>query len=352
MADPMVLLSYHPADEAWKDRIGAQLTEVAGVESWPLRDDADGDWLGRREEIMRSARVVVLLVSAAALASDYFAEVELPLLSRRRRRGEIDVMALLVEPCGDAARSALAALGEHPILGLDGLVLSKTSASELARLLARLGDEVREMLAQHPESGLEPMDATDLDALFERLYHEHYPSLVSFFGRRGLDPEVSRELAQDTMLRAYEGLGDFEGRSQPRTWIRRIALNVWRNWVRDHRGTLKREGREDSLEGIREDGVEVAEKSRLWPGRVSDPERRAVEKQTRERIRSRISSLPPRQRQCLRLWLGGSSYQEISEKLGVSMQTVRASLHKAKARIEKELGSDFQGATPSAGDAS
>ncbi len=204
--------------------------------------------------------------------------------------------------------------------------------------------------SDHPaENAPEPGDKPTLDELFESLYIEHYPALLSFFGRRGLGPEVSRELAQDAMLRAYDGLGGFEGRSQARTWILRIAANIWKNWVRDHRGTAKRQGREDSLG---EDGLQVADQGGLWGSIGRNPERRAVERQAVERIWSRVSALSPRQRECLRLWLKGWSYQEICEQLGASMQTVRASLHRAKARIEAELGPDFRVRTQPAGEGS
>ncbi len=195
----------------------------------------------------------------------------------------------------------------------------------------------------------------DLEELFRRLYSEHYAGLVAFFGRRGLDPEVSRELAQDVMLRVYQGLEQFEGRSGLRTWILRIATNLWCNWVRDNRGTAKRGASEDSLEEARETGLQVAEEGALWSGAGKDPEQRILEEQARARVRSRIPGLPPRQRECLVPWLEGSSYQEICEELGVSMQTVRATLHKAKARIVRELA-EFReaerGPMPPSGDGS
>ncbi len=200
------------------------------------------------------------------------------------------------------------------------------------------------------------MDSTvsqDLDALFDQLYSEHYPELVVFFGRRGLDPETSRDLAQKAMLRIYRGLEGFKGESSHRTWILRIAANTWKNWVRDHRLTSKRGVREGSLEEALEQGREIAEGQGFWPSQSNDPERQAVEKQARERILLRVPDLPKRQRQCLVRWLEGRSYREIVDELGVSIQTVRASLHKAKARLERELRHDFRpadSASPAGGE--
>lgn len=169
----------------------------------------------------------------------------------------------------------------------------------------------------------------------DRLWGEMYPYLVAFFGRRGLDPELSRDLAQDTVLRAWNSQESFAGRSEPSVWIRVIAVNVWRNWVRD-RKTAKRDHREVSLDqAAGEDGFAVGEGRRLWRRTASDPEREAVEKQGRERIRSSLSLLPERQRECLDLWLDGWTYQEIADRLGVSLQTVRSSVSRGRARLEE-----------------
>jgi len=338
MGDPIVLLSYHPVDEVWKDRVRTRLARTATIEAWPLRDDADGEWLEGRQRVSQSAQAAVLLLSEASLASEYLERVELPRLRLRRRRGET-VVALLVEPCSDLLDGAL---GEIPVFSLDGLALSKGSEPEIARLLDRFESELRETLCKRSESPPDTSPA-DLDEVFDRLYAEHYRGLVSFFGCRGLDPEVSRDLSQETMLRAYRGLGAFEGRSSPRTWILKIALHTWKNWIRDQRGTSKRGGWEHSLDEARESGFEVAEEYGLWPQTRSDPERRAVERQARELVRSRIPDLSYRQRTCLLLWLEGRTYEEITAALGVSIQTVRASLSKAKARLVRETWNVFRG---------
>lgn len=180
-------------------------------------------------------------------------------------------------------------------------------------------------------------ETADLEEYFEDLYRVHYPRLVAFFGRRGLDPERARELAQETLMRAYVGFRDARPQHPP-GWIQKIAINVWRNWVRDHRGTRKRQGRVSSLDARAEEGFDVDEASGgLWPGRPRDAETRAIESQAQARIRSRIEALPPRQRHTLDRWLAGSTYREIADGDGVSIQTVKSTIHKARARIGDDL---------------
>jgi len=178
-----------------------------------------------------------------------------------------------------------------------------------------------------------------LDRRFTALFEEHYPRLVVFFGRRRADAELSRDLAQETMVRVLNGLAGFRGQIPVRSWILRIAINVWRNWLRDHRWTQKRRAVEDSLEDAYGEG-EPAETSGLWPRPADDPERRLAEAEEWTRVHAHIDELSALQRRCLALWLDGMSYREIAETVGTSLQTVRPTLHKAKSRLRALLAAE------------
>lgn len=177
--------------------------------------------------------------------------------------------------------------------------------------------------------------AGSLDRRFTELFAEHYPRLVVFFGRRGADAELSRDLAQETMIRVFKGLGGFRGEVSSRSWVLRIATNVWCNWQRD-RWARKRRAIEGSLDEVYEER-EPAEANSLWPRRVHDPERRLAAAEERGRVYAGLVELSPLQRRCLSLWLDGLSYQEIADAVGTSLQTVRPTLHKAKARLRSLL---------------
>ena len=174
---------------------------------------------------------------------------------------------------------------------------------------------------------------------FTELFAEHYPRLVAFFGRRRRDPELSRDLAQETMLRVLGGLGRFRGEVPIQSWILRIATNVWRSWLRDHLRTQKRGAEERSLEDAYE-RREPPEAGALWPQPVGDPETRLAEAEERTRMYARLDQLSALQRRCLTMWLDGMSYQEIATAVGTSMQTVRPTLHKAKLRLRSLLAVD------------
>ena len=334
MADPNVFLSYHPSEEKWARKVAARLEEICSLGFWPLADD--GNQLALRETALSSARVAVLLVSKTFLAAENLQQFELPRLQTRRRQGGLKVLALLLEPCADLSRSALGDLPSRTFVGISPSAVE----SEVERILELLTRTTGEALGADAETNR--LDEPNVDDMFDQLYAQHYPTLVTFFGRRRLDPETSRDLAQKTMLQVYQGLQGFQSRASSRSWVLRIATNVWCNWVRDHRFTIKRGSQETSLEHAREQGLEIAEEHGFWTAEGSNPERIAVKRQTQERIHARISDLSTRQQDCMTRWLEGWSYQEMADEMGVSIQTVRASLHKAKKRIAQELRQDLQ----------
>lgn len=174
------------------------------------------------------------------------------------------------------------------------------------------------------------------DLRFTELYEEHFPQLVVFFGRRRLDPELSRDLAQETMIRVLKGLAEFRGEVSERSWILKIATNVWYNWLRDHRGTQKRGAEERSLEEHYEHREPPAAGA-LWQPPAPDPATRLSRAEERARMYAHLDELSALQRRCLLLWLEGRSYREIAATVGTSMQTVRPTLHKAKTRLRRLL---------------
>lgn len=84
-----------------------------------------------------------------------------------------------------------------------------------------------------------------------------------------------------------------------------------------------------------------------WDGVASGelgPERRAEDAELMENLRAAVTHLPPQQGEvfCLR-HLNGLSYEEIAEELGMSVDHVGVSLHRAKSRLRELLVSACAG---------
>ncbi|MEO8430071.1 MAG: sigma-70 family RNA polymerase sigma factor [Acidobacteriota bacterium] len=139
--------------------------------------------------------------------------------------------------------------------------------------------------------------------------------------------------AQESFLRAYQNLGDFREGSTFETWLTRICIN----WCKDR---LKRRRlvfyfhqappeREEEGPGPRDTAVSDD----------PSPERRAVSREIRERLRGAMESLSPRQRSVFVLkHFEELSIPEIADLMGLDSGTVKSHLFRAAHKIRERLG--------------
>src|SRR5688500_10749981 len=86
-----VFFAYSPKDEALRDELAAHLTALRREDI--LRDWHDGrigageDWRAEHDKNLESARLILLLVSADFLASDFCYEVQVRRALERQRAG-------------------------------------------------------------------------------------------------------------------------------------------------------------------------------------------------------------------------------------------------------------------------
>jgi RNA polymerase sigma-70 factor (ECF subfamily) len=72
-------------------------------------------------------------------------------------------------------------------------------------------------------------------AAFEALAAPLLASLRSYLARMAGSPDDADDLVQDTLLRAFEQLGQFRGEASFKTWLFRIASNAAIDWLRMRR---------------------------------------------------------------------------------------------------------------------
>ena len=185
-------------------------------------------------------------------------------------------------------------------------------------------------------------DATPLDERFERLYQAHHGSLVSFFGRRGLDPETSRDLAHETMIRVYMGLEGLRDHAASKSWVLTIAFNVYRNWVRDEHA-LRRAHMEAPFEQVEQVGNDGG----LWPRTEASTESQWEAREWKKCLASAVRMLAPRQREAFQLWLDGWKQKDIAEKMKTSIGNVGSTLHRAREEVLASLRRCLRTAVPS-----
>ena len=67
------------------------------------------------------------------------------------------------------------------------------------------------------------LPASELD--LEHLYRTYRNAIYGVCYAYTRSRDEAHDLVQETFVKAYQGLGGFEGRSHPKTWLTRIAIN-------------------------------------------------------------------------------------------------------------------------------
>lgn len=171
--------------------------------------------------------------------------------------------------------------------------------------------------------------ANDLDAfrqLVERYRRKVYGIAWGMTGNHG----DSDDIAQETFIKAYRKLGEFERQSGFYTWLYRIAMNCSLD-------LLRRRGRRGELD--LEGSLEAAER-RLADTRGAPPDgiREAAAGELREAVARGIAELPEKHRAALVLHdLEGVPHDEIARALGCSPGTVRSRLYYARLAMQRKL---------------
>jgi RNA polymerase sigma-70 factor (ECF subfamily) len=198
-----------------------------------------------------------------------------------------------------------------------------------------LPDRDRAELIREIKQGL------NVEANFHWLFDRHYAQVLRFFRRKAFDPEICRDLTQETFFSVYKGLKDLRQEELFESWLFAIAHNVWCSLI-ESQTAQKRSGLLLSLEGESESDDRPSIAARLTD-QSADPLAAALEKEKLEKLREALQHLPQQMRRCAQLRVVHDlSYAEIAALLGVSVNTVKAHLHQAQKALRTQLSSYFQ----------
>ena len=107
-----IFISYAREDEDLREKLEKQLAILRRqrlIETWhDRRIGAGAEWAGAIDRELEAADVVLLLVSADFLASDYINDIELKRAMERHEAGTATVIPVILRPClwqrGDFAK--------------------------------------------------------------------------------------------------------------------------------------------------------------------------------------------------------------------------------------------------------
>lgn len=156
---------------------------------------------------------------------------------------------------------------------------------------------------------------------FEALYEELFDFVWRSLRRLGVPPASIDDAAQDVFVVVHRRLGEFAGRSSPKTWIFGIALRV----ARDHQRLLRRKGGHEPLDAsIRDEAQDPAE---------------SLARAEAVRELDRILSLMDEDKRSVFVLaeIEQLSGPEIAEALGLNLNTVYSRLRAARRDFDAAL---------------
>jgi RNA polymerase sigma-70 factor (ECF subfamily) len=150
--------------------------------------------------------------------------------------------------------------------------------------------------------------------------------------RRLRNIEDAEDTVQDALLSAHNSIGKFQGRSKLSTWLIRIVTNAALMKLRRHsRYEMLPLGQYDANEGA----TSVSEL--IDPG--PNPEAIYAQTEMGETLRRALAQLPAKQRTAIQLYeLDGISIREASNALGVSENTLKSQVARARESLNLILG--------------
>ena len=144
------------------------------------------------------------------------------------------------------------------------------------------------------------------------------------------DFHYAEDITQDTFLRAYQKLSTLRNPSRFPGWLSVIANRLCLNWLREQ----KREQQLQSLEDTPVEEIATSDYARY----VSEQRETEATEHRFEIVKKLLAKLPEGERTVMTLhYLGEMTTKEISRFLGVSVDTVKMRLHRARKKLrEKE----------------
>lgn len=168
-------------------------------------------------------------------------------------------------------------------------------------------------------------DRDALAVLMERHYRRIYRVALSYLR----DPDEALDVVQETFVKAFQNAARWDARAEVGSWLTRIGIN---QAIDRYRRVRRRRQSEQPLE----DGA--ADHDGRWSDGGPSPERQALGRELGARLAGALRGLPERQRAIVVLrHYDEMTLEEIADTLGVSLGTVKSSLHRAIHRLRDRL---------------
>lgn len=169
----------------------------------------------------------------------------------------------------------------------------------------------------------------DADA-FEQLLLEHQKNVYNLCYRMAGNPDDAMDLSQETFLRAWRCLDQYQFASAFSTWLYRLCSNICIDFLRRRR-------RQQTVPLTFED-ADGEEQTYAVPDAQPLPEEQVELKLTRETLAAAMAQLLPEHRAVLQLRVVNEmSSEQIADVLDIQIGTVKSRLSRARNQLKKIL---------------
>jgi len=163
-------------------------------------------------------------------------------------------------------------------------------------------------------------------AAFSELVCKYQDRIFNLCRHMLADPDEAEDAAQDTFVKAFQGLKGFTLTSTFYTWLYRIAVNTCLDYQRKFslRSIFFPPGKDEHLN--------------IVPSAGPSPEAVCSDRQSLHALKDALNQLSKKLRTVIVLKeLEGLSYEEIAEVLDVSVGTVKSRIFRAREELKKDL---------------
>ena len=165
------------------------------------------------------------------------------------------------------------------------------------------------------------------ETAFSALVSKYQRSVHALAWRKIGDFHIAEDITQEAFLKAYQRLSTLKEPQSFASWLYVITANQCKAWLRKKRTWIQ------SLEDTSSAQLEKA----TYSGHIIAENERMTEETQREVVKKLLEKLQESDRTVITLYyLGGMTYEEISNFLGVSVGAIKSRLHRARQRLKKE----------------
>lgn len=183
----------------------------------------------------------------------------------------------------------------------------------------RLADTPSPMDRSTDASLIERILAGDRD-LYTLLVRRYQAALYRYAHGMSGDPDISADLVQETLVRAYTSLDRCRDPDRFGAWVFQILRNRYRDYVKAPNRRV----------------VPLAEGDLVTSG--ADSLRALEQRETAARIEEALASLPESRREAFLLkYVEELSYEEMSERLGVGISALKMRVSRAREELHAAL---------------